>query len=180
MILTRDFVIHENYWQIASLVTQKALFTATHALFYICLILPYPELMPQPTPSSPTHCHFNQTTNIHWNLNVFPLPLWSPCHYSPVPSTSMSTGEWTKVGLLQVNELKILHGHPSLNFMYWCTVTLKRKDPQFDNFVITGGTVSCRNDNLWCHQWWQSCRNDNLWCHQWWKSCQIEDLFFSV
>ena len=30
--------------------------------------------------------------------------------------------------------------------------TLKTKGRQFDNFVITGGTVSCRNDNLQCHQ----------------------------
>ena len=35
MIFTRDFVTRENYWQIASLVTQKSLFTVTHALFFI-------------------------------------------------------------------------------------------------------------------------------------------------
>ena len=38
MIFTRDFVTRENYWQIASLVTQKSLFTVTYALFFICLI----------------------------------------------------------------------------------------------------------------------------------------------
>ena len=38
MIFTRDFVTRENYWQIASLVTQKSLFTVTHALFFISLI----------------------------------------------------------------------------------------------------------------------------------------------
>ena len=27
----------------------------------------------------------------------------------------------------------------------------KTKHCQFDNFVITGGTLSCCNDNLWCH-----------------------------
>ena len=37
MIFTRDFVTRENYWQIASLVTQKSLFTVTHALFFISL-----------------------------------------------------------------------------------------------------------------------------------------------
>ena len=46
--------------------------------------MPFPELMPQSNPSSPTRCHFNQTTNIHSNLNVFPFTLWSHCHYSPV------------------------------------------------------------------------------------------------
>ena len=44
--------------------------------------------------------------------------------------------------------------------------SLKTKDHQLDNFVITGGTVSCRHDNLRCHQWRQS--------------CQIDDLFFSM
>ena len=38
MIFTRDFVTRENYWQIASLVTQKSLFTATHASFFISWI----------------------------------------------------------------------------------------------------------------------------------------------
>ena len=46
------------------------------------------------------------------------------------------------------------------------TTTLKTKGRQFDNFVVTGGTVSCRHDNLRCHQWRQS--------------CQIDDLLFSV
>ena len=45
-------------------------------------------------------------------------------------------------------------------------VTLKTKGCQFDNFVVTGGTVSCRNDNLQRHQWRQS--------------SQIDDLLFSV
>ena len=35
MIFTRDFVTRESYWQIASLVTQKSLFTVTNALFFI-------------------------------------------------------------------------------------------------------------------------------------------------
>ena len=35
MIFTRDFVTRENHWQIASLVTQKSLFTVTH--LYHCL-----------------------------------------------------------------------------------------------------------------------------------------------
>ena len=35
MIFTRDFITRENHWQIASLVTQKSLFTVTHALLFI-------------------------------------------------------------------------------------------------------------------------------------------------
>ena len=37
-----------------------------------------------------------------------------------------------------------------LTIIMW---TLKTKSLQFDNFVVTGGTVSCRNDNLRCLQW---------------------------
>ena len=48
----------------------------------------------------------------------------------------------------------------------WQLLILKTKDPQFDKFVVTGGTVICHNDNLQCHQWWQC--------------CQIDDLLFSV
>ena len=33
IIFTRDFVTRENYWQIASLVTQKSSFAVTHELF---------------------------------------------------------------------------------------------------------------------------------------------------
>ena len=42
---TRDFVTRENYWQIASLVTQKSLFTVTHALFFIAWIYHKTSLM---------------------------------------------------------------------------------------------------------------------------------------
>ena len=41
-------------------------------------------------------------------------------------------------------------------------ICTEKKDRQFDNFVVTGGTVSCRNDNLWCHQSRQSCQIDDL------------------
>ena len=40
---------------------------------------------------------------------------------------------------------------------------MKSKGHQFDNFVIIGGTVSCRNDNLRCHRWWESCQIDDIW-----------------
>ena len=57
-------------------------------------------------------------------------------------------------------------------YLYWnqikslITLTITDNKGQFDNFVVTGGTVSCRNDNLRCHRWQQS--------------CQIDDLLFSV
>ena len=41
-------------------------------------------------------------------------------------------------------------------------ISLKTKYRQSDNFVITGGTVSCHYENLRCHQWWWSCQIDNL------------------
>ena len=40
--------------------------------------------------------------------------------------------------------------------------TLKTKSRQFDNLVVTGGTVSCHSDNLRCHQWRRSCQSDDL------------------
>ena len=45
MIFTRDFVTRENYWQIASLVTQKSLFTVTHALFFISRMYEYYSML---------------------------------------------------------------------------------------------------------------------------------------
>ena len=38
----------------------------------------------------------------------------------------------------------------------------KTKDSLFDNFVVTGGTVSCRHGNLRCRHWRQSCQNGEL------------------
>ena len=40
-------------------------------------------------------------------------------------------------------------------FMRYIWLSLKTKGHQFDNFVVTGGNVSCRNDNLRCHHWRQ-------------------------
>ena len=34
--------------------------------------------------------------------------------------------------------------------------SLRTNDSQFDNFVVTGDTVSCHYDNLRCHQSWQN------------------------
>ena len=55
-----------------------------------------------------------------------------------------------------------------------------------NNFVVTGGTVSCHSDNLRCYQWRQSsdgtvsCHYDNLRCHQWRPSCQIDAIFLCI
>ena len=43
-----------------------------------------------------------------------------------------------------------------------CMYAMKTKCYQFNNFVVTGGTVSCREDNLRCHQWLQICQIDDL------------------
>ena len=42
----------------------------------------------------------------------------------------------------------------------------KQEIVNLTTFVVTCGTVSCHNDKLQCHQWWQS--------------CQIDDLLFSL
>ena len=65
------------------------------------------------------------------------------------------------------NQVKCLHAFstcqqlPCRNAM----VSSKTKGRQFDNFVVIGGTISCSNDNLRCHQWWRSCQSDDL-CFQ--------------
>ena len=41
-------------------------------------------------------------------------------------------------------------------------VALKKKCHQFDNFVVTSGTISCLYDNLRHHQWRQCCQTDDL------------------
>ena len=46
MIFTRDFVTRENYWQIASLMTQKSLFTVTCIILYIYHFLKHFQAAP--------------------------------------------------------------------------------------------------------------------------------------
>ena len=41
----------------------------------------------------------------------------------------------------------------------------EKKNCESDNFVITGGTVSCRNGDLWCHQWRQVTKS-TIFCFQ--------------
>ena len=43
MIFTSDEVTSENYWQIASRVTPKSLFTVTNVLFYFLHVILCPE-----------------------------------------------------------------------------------------------------------------------------------------
>ena len=59
--------------------------------------------------------------------------------------------------------------HPhSQGLLYWnggnqiIALVTEKKGHQIDNIVVIGGTVSCHNDNLRCHQWWQCCQFDNL------------------
>ena len=98
--------------------------------------------------------------------------LWSTS-LSPLSNSSISCNNSIhKVNLQQPSNMilmqsasqKTVLGNSPL-FEY----SLKTKDRQFDNVVVTGGTVSCPNDNLWCHQWRQSCEIDDL-----------LDLLFSV
>ena len=50
--------------------------------------------------------------------------------------------------------------------LYWKQKIIKKK---FDNFVFTGGSVSCHYDNLRCHQWWQRYQIGDFFflCHMW-------------
>ena len=91
--------------------------------------------------------------------------LWST-PLSPLSNSSISCNnsihkvnlqQTSNVLLMQCASHKTVLGNSPL-FEY----SLKTKDRQFDNVVVTGGTVSCHSDNLRCHQWRQSCQIDNL------------------
>ena len=70
---------------------------------------------------------------------------------------------WTNDDL--VNE-RILTSLDLSELKLWSRNNTENKNCQFDNSVVTGGTVSCHYDNLRCHQSQQS--------------CQIDDLLFSL
>ena len=48
--------------------------------------------------------------------------------------------------------------------LFWSLVRImtEKKGRQIDSTVVTSGTVSCRNDNLRCHQWRQCCQFNHL------------------
>ena len=56
--------------------------------------------------------------------------------------------EWLTSLRPRTRMVVILRTEFSISFIEIFIVSLKTKGPQFDNFVVTGGTVSCRNDNL--------------------------------
>ena len=47
--------------------------------------------------------------------------------------------------------------------MHWWLQSLNTKCCHEANFVITGNTAGCRNDNLQWSQWWQSWHHGNSW-----------------
>ena len=56
------------------------------------------------------------------------------------------------------------HCRFSTSLFRWKGYTLlKTNDCNFDNIVVTGGTVSCHKDYSRCRQWRQRCGIDDLW-----------------
>ena len=94
-----------------------------------------------------------------WSTPVSPLSNSSISCNNSIHKVNLQ--QPSNVILMQCASQKTVLGNSPL-FEY----SLNTKDRQFDNVVITGGTVSCHKDNLWCPQWRQS--------------CQIDDLLFSV
>ena len=121
---------------------------------------------------------------VNSNLTESPWKFWHGWHYIPLFDNCCNylamplihASRASSLDELIVDRLKIVQGHileqcllsynELLHHKYhksWVTEWLKfkdiwtpkRKDRQFDNFVITGGTVSCLKNNLRCHQWWQ-------------------------
>ena len=60
--------------------------------------------------------------------------------------------------------IPILITHDSVMIWERFSHVLGTKYRQFHNFVVTGGTVSCRCGNLRCHQSQQSCQIEELLC----------------
>ena len=92
--------------------------------------------------------------------------LWST-PLSPLSNSSISCNNIIhKVNLQQPSNVILMQCASKKNStgqqpLVWI-FTKNDTDRQFDNVVVTGGTVSCHNDNLWCHQWRQSCQIDDL------------------
>ena len=62
----------------------------------------------------------------------------------------------------QLNQQHDMHWRRTLNIVECQLQTLKTNGRQFDNLVVAGGTVSCHNDNLRCHQWRGGCQIDDI------------------
>ena len=89
-------------------------------------------------------------------------------HMNPIPLHIHHIWTMKQFCLREVRRLAahwflILSGSFCLvHFLSAVTICTEKKRSSGWKFVITGGTVSCRNDNLWCHQWQQSCQIDDL------------------
>ena len=77
---------------------------------------------------------------------------------------------WLKFHRSLLLEVQVLYNLfcPTVSYLTGICITLKSKGCQFDNFVVTGGTVVT------------GCHSDNSLCHQWQQSCQIDIILFSV
>ena len=64
------------------------------------------------------------------------------------------------LGMIEIRNVTYFHGDACAETHRW--LRANQKDNQFDNFVVNGGTVSCRNDNLRYHLWRQNCQIDDL------------------
>ena len=108
-------------------------------------------------------------------LRVTGLCVWNSPGTSEFPVQMASNAEnvsiwWRHHDISNKNHLW-LHSNRFVHTGRICVyretmVQLKTKDRQFDNLVVTGGTVSCHYDNARCNQCWQN--------------CQFDDDFFSV
>ena len=102
-----------------------------------------------------------------WWFETPSHPLWRHCN-----GTILST-QLALMKLLSVNKILLrlhLFRNTLLALKFWIqialvellSVALKRKDRQFDNFVVPGGTLRCNYNNSRCQQWRQSCQIDDL------------------
>ena len=74
------------------------------------------------------------------------------CYYACLPAICVHDTDSDSAGARLFHSLRAQPLGKGI-WGYASTETVSHHDA---NFVITGGTGGCQNDNLQCHQWWQS------------------------
>ena len=85
IFFTRDLVTRENYWQIASFVTPKSLFTVTHALFFLSHI--------REDKYAQYHCLISQLVGTHLVYNCYDVTDVLKC-------INMTGVSWSNPGII--------------------------------------------------------------------------------
>ena len=94
---------------------------------------------------------YNEVNEIDYERLKFLIKYWA----GPNHDSAQGHFIWSTLCVLHV----CFGNHLFINLI---AHSLMARDCQFDDFVVTGGTVSCHYDNLGCHRWWRGCQVDDL------------------